>query len=42
MPEPTQVTVSSESGLAQQIVSGNHRLRADEPAPFGMDEEVRG
>ena len=36
-PEPTQVVVTSESGLAQEIVSGNHRLRADEPAPFGAD-----
>jgi putative redox protein len=32
-----QVVVSNESGLAQTIVSGNHRLRADEPAPFGTD-----
>jgi putative redox protein len=32
-----QVVVSSESGLAQEIVTGNHRLRADEPAPFGTD-----
>jgi putative redox protein len=32
-----QVVVSSENGLAQQIVSGNHRWRADEPAPFGTD-----
>src|SRR5207247_9688131 len=32
-----QVVVSSESGLAQEIVSGNHRWRADEPAPFGAD-----
>src|SRR5213593_1367631 len=34
---PTQVVVSSENGLAQEIVSGNHRWRADEPAPFGTD-----
>ena len=33
----TQVVVSSESGLAQEIVSGKHRWRADEPAPFGAD-----
>ena len=37
MAGPTQVVVSSESGLAQEIVSGNHRWRADEPAPFGTD-----
>src|SRR5437762_475436 len=37
MAGPTQVVVSSESGLAQNIVSGNHRWRADEPAPFGTD-----
>jgi len=32
-----QVVVSSESGLAQTIVAGNHQLRADEPKPFGTD-----
>ena len=32
-----QVIVSSEAGLAQEIVSGNHRWRSDEPAPFGTD-----
>jgi putative redox protein len=32
-----QVVVSSESGLAQTIVAGNHHLRADEPKPFGTD-----
>ncbi len=37
MAEATQVTVSSENGLAQEIVSRNHRWRADEPAPFGTD-----
>ena len=37
MSGPTQVVVSSESGLAQEIVSGKHRWRADEPAPFGTD-----
>src|SRR5438132_6361253 len=37
MAEPTQVVVSSEAGLAQEIVSGNHRWHADEPAPFGTD-----
>jgi putative redox protein len=31
------VVVSNESGLAQEIVSGKHRWRADEPAPFGTD-----
>lgn len=34
---PTQVVVSSEDGLAQQIVSGSHRWEADEPAPLGTD-----
>jgi putative redox protein len=37
MPAFTQVIVSSESGLAQEIAAGNHRLRADEPAPVGTD-----
>ena len=37
MAEGTQVIVSSENGLAQKIVSGNHEWRADEPAPFGTD-----
>jgi putative redox protein len=37
MAEPTQVIVSSKNGLAQEIISGNHRWRADEPAPFGTD-----
>ena len=37
MAEATTVVVSSESGLAQTIVAGNHRLRADEPKPFGTD-----
>lgn len=37
MAEHKQVIVSSESGLAQEIVLGKHRLRADEPAPFGTD-----
>ena len=37
MAETTHVIVSSESGLAQEIVAGNHRLRADEPSPFGTD-----
>jgi putative redox protein len=32
-----QVIVSSKSGLAQEIVSDNHRWRADEPVPFGTD-----
>src|ERR1043165_7715396 len=35
MAAPIQVTVSSESGLAQQIVGPNHQWRADEPAPIG-------
>ena len=37
MAERTQVIVSSLEGLAQQIVSGEHRWRADEPMPFGTD-----
>ena len=37
MPIATEVVVSNENGLAQEIVSGKHRWRADEPAPFGTD-----
>jgi putative redox protein len=37
MAEATYVTVSSDSGLAQEIKSSAHRWRADEPAPFGTD-----
>src|ERR1044072_1561618 len=37
MAAPTQVIVSSESGLAQEISAGKHRLRADEPAPVGTE-----
>src|SRR5262247_2063331 len=37
MPGPFQVVVSSEAGLAQDISSGKHRWRADEPSPFGTD-----
>jgi putative redox protein len=37
MAEPTQVVVSSESGLAQEIVSRNHRWSADEPVPISND-----
>lgn len=37
MASATHVVVSSEIGLAQEIISGNHRWRADEPAPFGTD-----
>jgi putative redox protein len=37
MPTVTPVVVSSESGLAQEIVSGKHSWRADEPPPFGTD-----
>ena len=33
----TEVVVSSESGLAQQIVAGKHKWGADEPAPYGAD-----
>jgi len=37
MAAPPQVVVSSEDGLAQEIVAGDHRWRSDEPAPFGTD-----
>jgi putative redox protein len=37
MAKPEIVVVSNETGLAQEIVSGNHRWLADEPAPFGTD-----
>src|SRR5712671_8084498 len=37
MSTATAVVVSNENGLAQEIVSGKHRWRADEPAPFGAD-----
>jgi putative redox protein len=33
----TQVVVTSEQGLGQEIVSRDHRWRADEPVPFGTD-----
>jgi putative redox protein len=32
-----QVTVRSESGLQQEIVSGRHHLKSDEPMPIGKD-----
>jgi uncharacterized OsmC-like protein len=32
-----QVVVSSEAGLAQQVVSGQYAWQADEPAPAGTD-----
>ena len=37
MAASTEVIVSSESGVLQEIVSGKHRWRADEPAPYGND-----
>ena len=37
MAETTPVVVTSEQGLAQEIVSRNHRWGADEPVPFGTD-----
>jgi putative redox protein len=37
MAQPTQVVVTNLTGLAQEIVSGGHRWRADEPVPFGTD-----
>ena len=33
----SEVVVSSDSGLAQTIVSGDHHFRADEPAPYGTN-----
>jgi uncharacterized OsmC-like protein len=33
----TEVVVTSEAGLAQDIVSGKHRWHADEPEPHGTD-----
>src|SRR3954462_13093181 len=32
-----EVIVSSDHGLAQNIVAGTHQWRADEPAPYGTD-----
>src|SRR5438105_3927434 len=32
-----EVTVSSEAGLVQEIIAGQHRFGADEPAPLGTD-----
>lgn len=37
MANKTEVIISSESGLAQVIVSRDHRWRADEPVPAGTD-----
>jgi putative redox protein len=37
MAKPTTVIVYSESGLLQEIVSGPHKWRADEPAPVGTN-----
>lgn len=37
MAEAIQVTVSSETGLAQNIVSKGHEWQADEPHPIGTD-----
>jgi len=37
MPVSGQVVVSNQSGLMQEIVTGKHQLRADEPAPLGTD-----
>ena len=35
MAEATEVTVSNDEGLAQEIVSGDYRWFADEPLPYG-------
>jgi putative redox protein len=35
MAEATEVTVSSDEGLAQEIISGDHRWSSDEPLPYG-------
>jgi putative redox protein len=37
MAAPTQVVVISETGLAQEIVSGRHHWRSDEPQGIGSD-----
>jgi len=37
MAEPTEVIVSSQNGLAQEIHWRAHHWLADEPAPFGTD-----
>lgn len=37
MAGPTEVIVSSESGLAAEIMSRSHRWGADEPPPLGTD-----
>ena len=37
MSDSTSVIVSSDTGLAQEIVAGKHQLRADEPLPDGTD-----
>ncbi len=34
MSTATEVVISNENGLAQEIVSGKHHWRADEPAPL--------
>src|SRR5688572_33186923 len=37
MTSTVQVIVSSQSGLAQEVLSGRHQLIADEPFPVGTD-----
>ena len=37
MAQAIEVVVSNDSGLAQNIVSGDHRFHADEPLPFGTN-----
>lgn len=37
MDQTTEVIVSNENGLVQEIVSGAHQWYADEPVPFGTD-----
>ena len=37
MADGAQVVITNDSGLAQQIVSGHHSWRADEPTPSGTD-----
>ncbi len=37
MASQTEVVVSNDTGLAQEIQSGNHRWKADEPPPYGTD-----
>src|SRR5262245_17426447 len=37
MAQTTEVVVSNDTGLAQEIVSNHHHFRADEPPPLGTN-----